>query len=88
VIGKAGVRPRRAPPSVEACDLVSDLVLQTSFLTAKQFKARKSLEAYNQFVSGWVRDDQEWDLNNKVVTGRVSLPHLGLINASYIIMQV
>ena len=43
-------------PDVDASDLVSYLVLQTSFLTAKQFKARKGLEAYNQFVSGWVKD--------------------------------
>ncbi len=39
-------------PPVEASDIVSYLVLQTSFLTAKQFKAYKSLESYNQFVSG------------------------------------
>ena len=31
-------------PDVDASDLVSYLVLQTSFLTAKQFKARKGLE--------------------------------------------
>ena len=43
-------------PDIEASDLVSYLVLQTSFMTAKQFKARKGLEAYNQFVSGWVKD--------------------------------
>ena len=43
-------------PSVEACDLVSYLVLQTSFITASQFKVRKGLEAYNQFVCGWVKD--------------------------------
>ena len=37
-------------PDVDAFDLASYLVLQTSFLTAKQFKTRKGLEAYNQFV--------------------------------------
>ena len=42
-------------PAVDACDIVSYLVLQTSFLSAQQFKARKSLEAYNQFVNGWVK---------------------------------
>ena len=41
-------------PPVEATDLVSFLVLETSFVTAKQFKAHKSMEAYNQVVSGWV----------------------------------
>ncbi len=42
-------------PSVEASDLVSYLVLQTRsrFLTAKQFKAHKSMEAYDQFVCGY-----------------------------------
>ena len=43
-----------APP-VNASDLVSYLILETSFITAKQFKARKGLEAYNQFVCGWVK---------------------------------
>ena len=37
-------------PPVDASDIVSYLVLQTSFVTAKQFKAHKSMEAYNQFV--------------------------------------
>ena len=45
-------------PDVDTADLVSYLVLQTSFITTKQFKARKSLEAYNQFVSGWIKDIQ------------------------------
>ena len=41
-------------PPVEATHLVSFLVLETSFVTAKQFKAHKSMEAYNRFVSGRV----------------------------------
>ena len=45
-------------PPVSGCDLVSYLASQTSFITSKQFKAHKSLEAYNQFVSGWVKDIQ------------------------------
>ena len=60
-------------PPVEASDIVSYLVLQTSFVTAKQFKAYKSLEAYNQFVSGWVKDVCAWSIAGKIiVTGRVS----------------
>jgi len=43
-------------PEVDSSDLVSYLVLQTSFMSAKQYKARKGLEAYNQFVCGWVKD--------------------------------
>ena len=41
-------------PPVEAVDLVSYLVLQTSFYTKDQFKNFKSLQAYNQMVSGFV----------------------------------
>ena len=33
--------PYSGVPPVEACDLVSYLVLQTSFITSSQFKARK-----------------------------------------------
>lgn len=58
---------------MEASDIVSYLVLQTSFLTAKQFKAYKSLESYNQFVSGWVKDVEGWNTHGKItVTGQVS----------------
>ena len=34
-------------PPVDACDLLSYLVLRTSFITTEQFVARKGLEAYN-----------------------------------------
>ena len=34
-------------PPVDSSDIVSYLVLETSFLTAKLFKAPKGLEAYN-----------------------------------------
>ena len=60
-------------PDVDASDLVSYLVLQTSFVTAKQFKARKGLEAYNQFVSGWVKDVCNRKVHGKhLITARVS----------------
>ncbi len=60
-------------PSVEASDLVAYLVLTTSFLTAKQFKAYKGLESYNQFVCGWVKDVQVWRNEEKyVASGKVS----------------
>ena len=51
-------------PPLCSGDLVSYLVLQTSYLTAKQFKAYKSLEAYNQFTSGWVKDVGTWKIVN------------------------
>ena len=56
----SGIESSNLPP-VDASDLVSYLVLQTSFVTAKQFKAHKSLEAYNQFTSGWVKDIRSWE---------------------------
>ena len=60
---------------VDSCDLVSYLVLQTSFMTIEQFKARKGLEAYNQFVSGWIKDVSTMEIAGKyLTTGRVSLP--------------
>ena len=63
-------------PPVEAGDLVSYLVLQTSFLTAKQFKAYKGLESYNQFVCGWVKEVKVWRKEGKyIATGRVSYLH-------------
>ena len=39
----------------------------------QQFKAHKSLEAYNQFACGWDKDVTVWTIKkNSVVTGRVS----------------
>ena len=42
-------------PPTESIDLVSYLVLETSHYTKEQFKAFKSLQAYNQLVSGFVQ---------------------------------
>ena len=41
-------------PPVESIDVLSFLVLETSYYTKEQFKAFRSLEAYNQLVSGFV----------------------------------
>ena len=64
-------------PPVEASDIVAYLVL-TSFLTTKQSKVHKSLEAYNQFLNCWVKDVRARSMGGKIiVTGRVSfLDHL------------
>jgi len=60
-------------PPVDSCDLVSYLVLKTSFLTIEQFRAHKGLDAYNQFVSGWVKDIKIWSVSDKYLTvARVS----------------
>ena len=52
-------------PPIEQSDLFSYLVLQTSFYTNDQFKNYKSLEAYNQVVSGFVASVQ-----GKVISGK------------------
>lgn len=60
-------------PLLDVSDLVSYLVLQTSYVSIKQFKAHKSMKAYNQFVSGWVKEVQGWNIHDKsVVTEKVS----------------
>lgn len=41
-------------PATEFPDLFTYFILETSSYTAAQFKAYKSLTAYNLFVSGWV----------------------------------
>ena len=43
-------------PAVESTDLVNYLVLGTSSYTAEQFKAYRSLEAYNQCLNGWIQE--------------------------------
>ena len=59
-------------PPVDACDLLSYLVLRTSFITTEQFVARKGHEAYNQFVCGWVKEVVTYKAVGKIVTtGRV-----------------
>ncbi|PFX25239.1 hypothetical protein AWC38_SpisGene10163 [Stylophora pistillata] len=58
--------PKCLPP-VEVLDLLSYLVLETSFYTKKQFKAFKSLEAFNQMVSGFVTS-----VVGKVIAGNLS----------------
>ncbi len=61
-------------PPVDAADMLFYLVLQTSYLTSQQFKARKSLQAYNQFISGWVKDVKTWLISGKyLVKGKVSV---------------
>ena len=40
-------------PLVDISDLLSYLVLKTSFISVSQFKGHKSLEAYNQLVCRW-----------------------------------
>ena len=54
-------------PPIEVSDLLSYLVLETSYYTNKQFKAFKSLEAYKQAVSGFIISVQGAEIRNKIV---------------------
>ncbi|CAN7940649.1 unnamed protein product, partial [Ixodes hexagonus] len=43
-------------PRVEMTDIHDYLILMTSFVTRKQLKAHKSLDAHNYLTSGWVQE--------------------------------
>ena len=59
-------------PPIEATDLLSYLVLETSFYTKQQFKTYKSLEAYNFMVSGFITSIQGCIVSGRhVVAGKV-----------------
>ena len=59
-------------PPVDVCDLLAYLVLQTSFTKTEQFSARKGLEAYSQFMCGWVKEVVVRKVDMGIVTtGRV-----------------
>jgi len=61
-------------PPLDASDIVSYLMLKTSFLTPSQYKAHKSLDAYNQLVCGWVKDVTTRKISGKyLICGRVRL---------------
>ena len=49
LIPEKNLDPEHSPP-VEAADLLSYLVLDTSYYTNSQFKAFRSLNAYNQMI--------------------------------------
>ena len=59
-------------PPIERTDLLSYLVLETSFYTKQQFKTYKSLQAYNFMVSGFITSIQGCIVSGKhVVPGKV-----------------
>ena len=71
LIPEEKLEPECLPP-VEAADLLSFLVLETSYYTKDQFKAFKSLQAYNQMVSGFITSVQGHIIANKhVVVAKV-----------------
>jgi hypothetical protein len=54
-------------PPVESTDLLFYLVLETSYYTKQQFKAFRSLEAYNQMVCGFITGVQGHMMGGKFV---------------------
>ena len=71
LIPESSFDPECLPP-VEATDLLSYLVLDTSYYTKTQFKAFRSLQAYNQMVSGFITSVQGKVVSKRfVVLGKV-----------------
>ena len=71
LIPEEKLEPECLPP-VEAADLLSFLVLETSCYTKDLFKAFKSLQAYNQMASGFITSVQGHIIANKhVVVAKV-----------------
>ena len=75
-ISVVGVDPAAIPreqfhleclPPIEVSDLLSYLVLETSYCTNHQFKAFKNVEAYMQVMSGFVTSVQGAEILNKIV---------------------
>lgn len=61
-------------PKVTYPDIVNYLVFSPSPYTSDDLKSYKGLDAYNQFVCGWVRDKSTRMINNKcLVKAKVSL---------------
>ena len=58
-------------PPIEAVNLQGYLVLETSYYTKQQFKAFKSLEAYNHMVSGFVTSVRGRIISGKYVVAKV-----------------
>jgi len=60
-------------PDISYPDIVNYLVNTKSAYTLDDLKAYKSLESYNYFVSGWVKDVSVIEHNNlRLMTARVS----------------
>ena len=66
IIESKNFQPDCLPP-VESTDLLFYLVLEMSFYTQEQLKSFRSLEAYNQMVSGFITSLKGHIIANKFV---------------------
>ena len=72
-------------PPVESMDLLSFLVPDTSYYSKNQFKAYRSLQTYNQLVSGFVSSIKGYKIGNKyIVSGKVR--HSQRMNNPFVIL--
>ena len=70
-ISSSVLSPDTLPP-IEPPDLYNYLVFGTSAYTSDQFKSYRSLEAYNQCYSGWIKELAGCLIDGKfVVVGKV-----------------
>ena len=70
-------------PLRESTDLLFYLVLETNFYTKQQFKASRSVETYNQMVSGFIASVQGHIIADKFVV-LVKVRHSWRVNGSLI----
>ena len=70
-------------PSISYPDIVNYLIFTPSAYTSDDLKSYKSLQAYNNFIEGWVKDMKAFKAKDNivVVAARVSTFH-GLILCS------
>lgn len=62
-------------PKVTYPDIVNYLLFTPSPYTSEDLKSYKGLEAYNQMVSGWVRDVQSKEIKGKCLVRAKVGPH-------------
>ena len=66
-------------PKVTYPDIVNYLLFTPSPYTSEDLKSYKGLEAYNQMVSGWVRDVQSKEIKGKCLVRAKVGPHYSWI---------
>ena len=71
------------PPPVESTDLLYYLVLETCFYSQLQFNAFRSLEAYNQMISGFAQCIEGHSVAGKFAV-LVKLQHSQRLNSALI----